>query len=79
MKKSSKITDTYTPNKGVTVTVINKPIEDEDTGTVVYDRTVTVKIKAGRFAPERLVFDEEDSIAKFIEGVEFEDPQQSLV
>lgn len=78
MKKQSKIQDVYTPNKNVTVTVNNKREEDLESGSVHYDRTVTIKIKAGKFAKEKLVFDEEDSIAKFIETIDFEDPQSEL-
>lgn len=79
MKKQSKITDVYTPNKSVTVTVNNKREEDLESGSVHYDRTVTIKIKAGKFAKEKLVFDQEDGIAKFIETIDFEDPQTSLL
>lgn len=78
MKKQSKISDVYTPNKNVTVTVNNKREEDLESGSVYYDRTVTIKIKAGKFAKEKLTFDEEDSIAKFIETIDFEDPQAEL-
>jgi len=77
MKRDSKTTDVYKPNKQVTVSVVNKPREDD--GRTLFERTVTIKIKAGSFAEERLVFEEEDSIAKFIEKVDFEDPQTSLV
>ncbi len=80
MKKNSKITDVYKPNSYVTVTVVNKPeiISDEDSGAVVYDATVTIKINAGKNRRDKLVFAEDDSIAKFIETVDFEDPQTQL-
>lgn len=80
MKKNSKITDIYKPNSYVTVTVVNKPevIADDEEGQVVYDASVTIKINAGRNRRDKLTFAEEDSIAKFIETVDFEDPQVAL-
>lgn len=76
MKKTSKYVDVYTPNKQVLVRVTNTP-KYEDDEFVDYDRTVTIKIKAPR-AAEKLEFKEDDAIAKFVETVEFEDPQQEL-
>lgn len=78
MKKKSKIVDTYTPNKSVMVTVTNTPKHDDQDHFVDYDRTVTIKIKAGR-DKDTLQFKKEDAIAKFIEKVDFEDPQTSLL
>lgn len=78
MRKKSKIVDTYTPNKQVLVTVTNTPKHDEEDNFVDYDRTVTIKIKAGR-DKDTLQFKSDDSIAKFIEKVDFEDPQVSLL
>lgn len=77
MKKKSKIVDTYTPNKTVMVTVTNTPMHDEEDNFVDYNRTVTIKIKAGR-NKDTLQFKKEDAIAKFIENIDFEDPQASL-
>lgn len=76
MKKTSKYVDVYNPNKQVQVTVTNSP-KYEDDEFVDYDRTVTIKIRVGR-DKEKLTFDKDDAIAKFVETVEFEDPQQSL-
>lgn len=78
MKKNSKIIDTYTPNKQVMVRVTNTPKHDEQDNFIDYDHTVTIKIKAGR-GKDTLSFKEEDAIAKFIEKIDFEDPQTSLV
>lgn len=76
MKKSSKFVYTYNPNKAVQVTVTNSPkfVDDE---FVDYDRTVTVKIKLPR-SSEQLKFGDDTDIAKFIETVDFEDPQTGL-
>lgn len=76
MKKTSKYVDVYGPNKQVLVRVTNTP-KYEDDAFVDYDRTVTITIKAGR-DKEQLKFAEEDSIARFVENIDFEDPQQSL-
>lgn len=76
MKHTSKIVDVYNPNKKVEVRVTNTPKYEDDT-FVAYDRTVTIKIKVGT-DKEKLTFVDDDSIAKFVETVEFEDPQQEL-
>lgn len=78
MQKVSNNKDTYKVNDNVTVSVVNKRNEDLESGNVTYDRTVTVKIKAGKFAEKALVFDEATSLNEFIEQVNFEDPQQPL-
>jgi len=78
MKKKSKIVDTYTPNKQVMVTVTNTPKHDEEDNFIDYERTVTIKIKAGR-DKDTLQFKKEDAIAKFVEKIDFEDPQVSLL
>lgn len=77
MKKSSKVTDVYAPNKVVTATVTNTPKED-DQGHAVYKRTLTIKIKLGEDR-EKLTFDEDDSLAKFLENISFEEEQTSLL
>lgn len=78
MKKVSNNKDTYKVNEQVTVGVVNKRIEDFESGSVHYERSVTVKIKAGKFADKPLVFDEAESLTQFIEQVNFEDPQEAL-
>lgn len=78
MKRVSNNKDTYKVNDNVTVTVVNKREEDLDSGSVHYDRTVTVKIKAGKFAEKPLIFDQSSNLAEFIETVNFEDPQEML-
>lgn len=76
MKMSSKTIDTYNPNKAVAVRVTNTP-KYEDEKFVDYDRTVTITIRAGR-DKDQLKFKADDSIAKFVETVDFEDPQTEL-
>lgn len=78
MKKVSNNKDTYAVNDQVTVGVTNKRIEDFESGSVHYERTVTVKIKAGKFAEKPLSFDEATTLQAFIEQVNFEDPQEAL-
>lgn len=78
MQKVSKVSDVYKPNKRVTVTVKNNREEDFDSGAVTYNRSVTIKINDQRYASEPLRFDDDDSIAKYIEGVDFEDPNTTL-
>lgn len=78
MKKVSNNKDTYNVNNTVTVTVTNKRVEDFESGSVHYERTVNVKIKAGKFAEKPLTFDEAESLTAFIEQVNFEDPQAAL-
>lgn len=78
MKKNGKIVDVYKPNNRVTVTVTNKQNESTDTGEITFDRTVVIKIKADKLAAEKLVFPEDDSIAKYVETVDFQDPQSEL-
>ena len=66
----------YEPNEKIKVTVQNKPVFNE--GAIDgYDRTVTIKINAG-FDMNKLTFSTDEDIAKFIETVDFEDPQQAL-
>lgn len=78
MKKVSNNKDTYKVNDQVTVSVTNKRIEDFESGSVHYERDVTVKIKAGKFAEKPLSFDEAESLTAFIDQVNFEDPQAAL-
>lgn len=78
MKKSLTEKVIYKPNLKVTVTVTNKPVFDDDGDVAVgYDRTVSISIKAG-FESAKLAFVTDEDIEKFIETVEFGDPQQAL-
>lgn len=77
MKKNGKIVDVYKPNSNVTVTVTNKALENPDTGEVTYKRSVSIRIAAGE-STEKLAFPEDDSIAKYVETVDFQDPQTEL-
>lgn len=77
MKKSFKEVTKYTPNKKVTVTVTNTP-QLEDGILTGYKRAVSIAINEGEEA-SKLEFNNDDSLAKYIETVDFEDPQQSLL
>ena len=79
MKKISNNRDTYKVNANNTVSVVNKRHEDLEDGSIYYERTVTIKINAGKFATEPLLFEQGSSIAEFIESIDFDDPQQSLL
>lgn len=79
MKKSLTEKVVYKPNEKVQVTVTNKPALDEEGVAVIgYDRTVAITIKAG-YESDKLTFSTDEDIEKFIETVDFGDPQQSLV
>jgi hypothetical protein len=79
VKKISNNRDTYKVNDNISVAVVNKRNEDMESGSIHYERTVTIKIKAGKYAQEPLLFEQGSSIAEFIESINFEDPQQSLL
>lgn len=76
MKKSSKIVDKLNPNKKVEVTVTNKKVYEED-DTLMYQPTVTIKVTLDK-AREQFRLNTDDDIAKFVETVDFEDPQTEL-
>lgn len=77
MKKQFKETTKYTPNKKVIVIVTNTP-QLEDGILTGYKRAVRIAINEGEEAG-KLEFKEDDALAKYIETVDFEDPQQSLL
>lgn len=79
MKKISNNRDTYKVNDNITVAVVNKRNEDMESGSIHYERTVTIKIKAGKYAQEPLLFEQGQNIADFIEGISFDDGQTSLL
>lgn len=78
MKKQLTEKIVYEPNRLVKVTVTNKPEFDEDSSIVRYKREVTIKISAGT-STDKLTFGSDDDIAKYIETVDFEDPQLDLL
>lgn len=79
MKKSLTEKVVYKPNDKVQVTVTNTPALDEEGVAVIgYDRKVTIAIKHG-YDDEKLTFNTDEDIEKFIEEVDFGDPQQQLV
>lgn len=78
MKKQLTEKIVYEPNTRVKVTVTNKPEFDEEAGITSYEREVTIKVNCGR-SNEKIQFGSDEDIAKWIETVDFEDPQMSLI
>lgn len=76
LKASEQNIKVYAPAKGVRVKVVNIPQYEDDVFTA-YKRKVTMFITLDD-DKEKLEFKENDSIAKFIETVDFEDPQAEL-
>lgn len=76
MKKSSKIVDKMNPNKQVEVTITNKKVIEEDE-TLAFQPTVTIKITLPKSGDQFKLSTDED-IAKFVETIDFEDPQEEL-
>lgn len=77
MKKQLTEKTVYQPNSRVKVVVTNKP-EFEDSGLIRYERTVAITVKVG-YSDEKLMFGTDEDIAKWIETVDFEDPQLALI
>lgn len=78
MKKQLQRKTVYVPNQGVKVTVINKPIVDQDTGEqYCYETAVTISLKLKDQSKE-LNFKTDDDIAEFVGNISFDDPQQAL-
>lgn len=75
MKKALTEKTVYEPNKVVKVTVVNKPVDVG--GTMMYDRKVTITIDASA-SKDKLQFATDEDIAKWVEKVDFEDPQTSM-
>lgn len=78
MKKKLTEKIVYEPNSRVKVTVQNKPEFDEDSGITRYERKVTVAVDCG-YSNDKMTFADDDEIAKFLENIDVEDPQQSLL
>lgn len=78
MKKSLTEKTIYEPNSRVKVTVTNKPVVTEKGEIDRYAVTVSIAHNAGTFK-QKLSFATDDDIAKFIENIDVEDPQQALV
>lgn len=76
MKKKLTEKIVYEPNRGVKVTVENKP-ELEEAGVTRYKRKVTIVVEVG-YSDQKLTFSKDEDIAKFVETIDFEDPQQEL-
>ena len=78
MKKSLTEKIVYQPNSRVKVAVTNKPEFDEDAGITRYERSVSITVKVG-YSDEKLTFSDDEDIAKWIETVDFDDPQLSIL
>lgn len=78
MKKQLTEKTVYQPNSRVKVVVTNKPEFTEESGIVRYERTVAITVKVG-YSDDKLLFGTDEDIAKWIETVDFEDPQLSLI
>lgn len=74
MKKSLKQSTVYEPNPSVKVTVVNTPILDDENVEVGMKATVTIKATVY----EKVAFATDDDIAKFVENIDFTDPQTDL-
>lgn len=75
MKKKLTEKVVYEPNSRIKITVDNKPSEVD--GVTEYKRTVTIKVNAGTDR-EKLTFSTDDDIAKWVENLDFEEPQTAL-
>jgi len=78
MKKQLTEKIVYEPNSRVKITVQNKPEFEEDNGIVRYERKVTINVKVG-YSNDKLTFASDDDIARFLENIDVEDPQMSLL
>lgn len=77
MKKQLTEKTVYQPNSRVKVIVTNKPVTTEEGKIDRYSVGVTISYDAGSFV-EKLAFATDDDIAKFMENIDVEDPQQAL-
>lgn len=79
MKKQLTEKTVYQPNARVKVTVTNKPILTEEGKVDSYDVSVAISYNAGTYYKDKLSFGTDDDIARFIENIDVEDPQQLLL
>lgn len=78
MKKTLTEKVVYEPNKKVKLTVSNIPVYDDDGLLIGYDPKVSISVKVGD-TKEKLSFADTDELQKFIEDIDVEEPQQSLL
>jgi hypothetical protein len=76
MKKQLSEKTTYTPNSHVKVVVENKPVQDDK--NTQYEQKVTITVKAGIYN-DKLAFATDEDIEKFMEKIDFSDPQTELI
>jgi hypothetical protein len=76
MKKQLTEKTIYEPNDTTKVAVENKPIDIG--GSVQYKHKVTITIDAGA-SKDKLLFGTDEDIAKWVETIDFEDPQTSFL
>lgn len=78
MKKKLTEKITYEPNHNIKVAVSNVPVYEKENVVIGYNRTVTVTVNCGT-DKEKLTFATDEDIQKWIDTIDFEDPQQSLL
>lgn len=76
MKKKLTEKIVYELNDDVKVSVENKPTDIG--GAIVFAHRVTITIAAGA-SKEKLLFSTDEDIQKWVESIDFEDPQTSLL
>ena len=77
MKKALQSKTVYEPNKQVKVTVVNKPVFNEDGTKLGFDARVTIATSMSRL--DEVSFSSDDEIADFVGAIDFTDPQQQLI
>lgn len=78
MRKQLTHTTVYRPNEKVQLTVKNKPTTDRDTGEMLYNAEVVIKVKDS-LRQDELKFATVDDIADFMAQVDYDEPQQRLL
>lgn len=77
MKKSLQSKTVYVPNRNVKVTVVNKPVFDDNGQKIGYDAKVTLNYAVEKLDEVKFVSD--DDIAEFMGAIDYTDPQQNLL
>lgn len=77
MQKQLKEAVVYEPNKNIRVTVTNQPKVMKETGEVLTEQILTLKVKNG-FHDSKLTFSSSDELAEFFANLDFDEEQQSL-
>lgn len=77
MLKSNNTIDKYKLNKSTELVVKNEPATDENGKLIGYRQTFTLKHK--KLADEPQVFADPDEVSDFINNIDLDDEQLSLV